>query len=111
MNLDLSLLTALVALALSTLNLFAGVRNLLSEGEKKIDERLKKAEGTLINHDRRIQTVEDGMQHLPTRESQHGIELSLRDINGRFATLDERLKPIAATTERLHELLMEQVRK
>ncbi len=111
MSFDLSLLTALVALALSTLNLFAAVRNIMSEGEKKIDERLKKAESTLISHDRRIQTVEGDMKHLPTRESQHRTELALSEMNGRFAALEEKLKPIAATSERLHELLMEQARK
>lgn len=111
MTFDVSLVTAFVALALSTLNLLAAIRNLMSEGEKKMDERLKKAESTLITHDRRIQTVEDGMQHLPTRESQHSIELALRDINGRFAALDEKLKPIAAITERMHDLLLEQARK
>jgi len=54
---------------------------------------------------------ENDMKHLPDRDSQHRMELSLADMNGKFSALEERLKPIAQTSERLHELLLEQARK
>ncbi|OCJ64306.1 hypothetical protein A6U96_09360 [Agrobacterium tumefaciens] len=101
----------MVGLLLGTINLIILVKNLLATGEKKLDERLKSVENTLGTHGSNIQTLQEGMKHLPTRENQHSIELELRDMNGRFAALDEKLKPIAATTERLHDLLMEQARK
>ena len=111
MMLDTVAISSLVGLLLGAINLIILVKNLLAAGERKLDERLKSAEGTLGSHGSRIQTLEEGMKHLPTRESQHSIELALRDMNGRFSALDEKLKPIAATTERLHDLLMEQARK
>lgn len=111
MNIDLTTVAALVALALGCLNLVAAVRTLLSAGEQKLDQRLRVAEKTLIDHDRRIQTVEGEMKHLPDKGTAHKLELALADIVGRLNAMDERMKPIAATSERLHDLLLEQARK
>ncbi len=107
MTFDLSLLTALVALALSTLNLVAAVRNIMSEGEKKLAERMAKAESTLVSHDRRIQKIENDMAHMPNRETTHRLEVTLERMLGRLDTMDEKLKPIAATNSRLQEYLLE----
>lgn len=121
MMFDMSLITACVALALTTLNLFIGVRSLLSEGEKKLDQRLAKAETKLIEHDRRIQALENEVKHLPDRDTTHRIEMTMAQIMGRldaqdatlagrFAAMDERLKPIQAIGERLQDVLIEQAR-
>jgi hypothetical protein len=111
MNFDLAVISGLVALALSSLNLVAHVRTMMSSGEKKLDERLVKVEAKLVDHDRRIQTVENEMKHLPDRDSQHRMELQLSDMNGKFAALEERLKPIAAVSIRLQEFMLEQANK
>lgn len=108
---DVAAVSGLVALLLSSLNLIAHVRTMLSQGEKKLDERLTKSEHKLIEHDRRIQTLESEMKHLPDRETAHKLELALSQISGRLDTLDERLKPIAATSGRLQEFLLEQAQK
>ena len=118
---DMSLITACVALALTTLNLFLGIRSILSEGEKKLDQRLAKAESKLIEHDRRIQAVENEIKHLPDRDTTHRIEMTMAQIMGRldaqdatlagrFSAMDERLKPIQAIGERLQDVLIEQAR-
>ncbi|MDQ1196523.1 DUF2730 family protein [Agrobacterium sp. SORGH_AS 787] len=111
MTFDLSLLTALVALALSSLNLFVAVRNIMSEGEKKLAERMAKAETTLINHDRRIQKLENDLTHMPDRETTHRLEITLERMLGRLDTMDEKLKPIASTNHRLQEYLLENADK
>lgn len=111
MNLDMTAIGVLISLALNSINLIANVRTMLSAGEKKLEEKLTKAESKLIEHDRRIQTVESEIKHLPDRASTHRMELALSDMNGRFSALEEKLKPIAATSERLHELLMEQAKR
>ncbi len=111
MNFDLSLLTAMIALALSALNLVAAIRNLLSEGEKKLNERLTIAETTLIKHDRRIQKVENDLEHMPTGAAIHSLELMMERVLGRLDTMDERLKPIAATNLRLQDYLLEHAEK
>jgi hypothetical protein len=51
------------------------------------------------------------MKHLPTRESQHRIELNMAEINGRLDVLNESLKPIRANAELVNDLLREQVKK
>ncbi|MEH3091991.1 MAG: Clp protease [Agrobacterium cavarae] len=117
----MSLITACVALALSTLNLFAAIRGIMSEGEKKLDQRVTKAESKLVEYDRRIQALENEIKHLPDRATTHRIEMTMAQIMGRldsqdatlagrFAAMDERLKPIQAIGERLQDVLIEQAR-
>ncbi|MGE6741733.1 DUF2730 family protein [Allorhizobium pseudoryzae] len=108
MTFDLAVISGLVALALSSLNLIAHIRTMMSSGEKKLDDRLTKVELKLIEHDRRVQTIENEMKHLPDRDSQHRMELQLSDMNGKFTALEERLKPIAAVSIRLQEFMLEQ---
>lgn len=114
-------ITALVALLLSSINLFAAIRTLLSAGEKKLDERLSKAESKMIEYDRRIQALENEVKHLPDRDTTHRIEMTMTQIMGRldaqdaalagrFSAMDERLKPIQAIGERLQDVLIEQAR-
>ena len=80
----------------------------MSQGEKKLDERLAKVETKLVEHDRRIQAVESEMKHLPDRDMAHRLELAVEKMSGRLDTMAETLKPIRATTERMNELLMDQ---
>ncbi|WP_429813587.1 DUF2730 family protein [Ensifer sp. B1-9] len=110
-DLNLSLIMPWVGALLSIIALGTQLKNILSSGERKLDERLSKAEGTLISHDRRIQKVENELQHLPDRDTAHRLELTMEKISGRLDTLDERLKPIAATSGRLQEFLLEQANK
>lgn len=122
MSLDLAIVAPWVSFVLALIALLTQVKGWMSSGEKRIDERLTKAENKLIEYDRRIQTVEGDMRHLPDRDTAHKLELALAQISGRLdsmdaqiegrmTAMDERLKPIAATSERLHELLMEQAKR
>ncbi|MBB3963501.1 DUF2730 family protein [Rhizobium metallidurans] len=121
MNFTQSDITSLVALLLSSINLFAAIRTILSAGEKKLDERLSKVESKLVEYDRRIQALENEVKHLPDRDTTHRIEMTMAQIMGRldsqdatlagrFAAMDERLKPIQAIGERLQDVLIEQAR-
>lgn len=107
---DLSIIMPWIGAALSIIALGTQLKAIMSSGEKKLDERLTKAENSLVGYDRRIQTVEGEIKHLPTREAQHQIEISLEKINGRLDTLAESLKPIKHNGEMLNELLREQVK-
>lgn len=111
MNFDLATATPIVAFILAAIALATQVKSILSSGEKKLDERLTKAEGKLVEYDRRIQTIESEMHHLPDRETTHKMQISMERIAGRLDTMDERLRPIAATNHRLQEYLLEQARK
>ncbi|MDJ1463422.1 MULTISPECIES: DUF2730 family protein [Nitratireductor] len=66
---------------------------------------------TLAQHDKRIQKLENQLEHLPDSGSAHRLELAIERLNGRIETLDERLKPVAAISERMQELLLEQAKR
>lgn len=106
------------SLALALIALLGHAKGYFSSGEKTLVSRLNKAEQDiegsekkLIEHDRRIQSVEAELKHLPDRETAHRLDLALAQISGRLDTLDERLNPIAATSRRLQEFLLEQAKK
>lgn len=117
------------SIALNLIALAGVIKLWINQGEKSLEkdvtsitERISKAEAKLIEYDRRIQTVEGDMRHMPDRDTAHKLELALAQISGRLdsmdaqiegrmTAMDERLKPIAATSERLHELLMEQAKR
>lgn len=120
--LDIAPILAWIIAAMTVVNFVVLMKNLLSAGEKKLEERLSKVESKLVEHDRRVQTVEGDMKHLPKQETMHGIEMTMLKIisrldkqdatlEGRFSAMDERLRPIQAIGERLQDALMEQVRK
>lgn len=100
-----------IGMVLGAIALLTQVKGILSSGEKKLEERTKANELKLIEHDRRIQTVENEMKHLPDRDMAHRLELNLEKLSSQVATLNERVKPIAATNERMMELLMEAGKK
>lgn len=110
-----------LTLALSSVALLGVLKGFFSSGEKQLEADIKTGrdeiallgkdieahETKLISHDRRIQAIEGEMRHLPDRESQHRLELALEKVNGRLDTLNETLKPIKATNERMNQLLVE----
>ncbi|MCZ7469042.1 DUF2730 domain-containing protein [Agrobacterium sp. O3.4] len=117
------------SLALSAIAIFGHVKGWMNTGEKQLTEdvaalKIQQAadvaalksedeshEKKLIEHDRRIQSVESDMKYLPDRESQHRLELALEKVNGRLDTLNETLKPIKANGEAMNELLLERARQ
>lgn len=111
MGMDLQTLMPWIAAALSISTLLTNIYTVFTSPSRKNAADINKMYGDLAKHDRRIQTVEGEMKHLPDRNAHHRMELSLTEMNGRFSALEEKLKPIAATSERLHELLMEQAKK
>ena len=104
-------LAAWFGLAAVVISVANTVYSILSSPSKKNADHLKGVDEKLTDHEKRIQSVEDEMRHLPDRDSQHRVELALAQMTGRFEALDERLKPIAATSERLSEFLLDQARK
>ena len=111
MNFDFPVVATFVSFVFSSLNLIVLIKSIMSAGEKKLDERLAKAESKLVEHDRRVQTVEGEMKHMPDRDMAHRLELAVEKMSGRLDTMAETLKPIRSTSERMNELLVEQAKK
>ncbi|TCP88931.1 hypothetical protein C8J31_102100 [Rhizobium sp. PP-CC-2G-626] len=74
-------------------------------------EEIKVLITSLTELARRTQALEGEMKHMPDRDMAHRLELTMEKISGRLDTLDERVKPIAATSVRLQEYLLEQAEK
>lgn len=91
---------------ISIITLLTLLKNILSSGEKKLGEDLAEAKKKLIEHDRRIQTIEGEIKHLPDRETTHRMELAMTEISGKLNVMAERLKPIEAIGERLQNTLL-----
>jgi hypothetical protein len=55
----------------------------------------------------RATKVEAHMEHLPSKDTSHRLEIALSKMEGEMSTLAERIKPIAAMSARLQEKLIE----
>lgn len=56
----------------------------------------------------RVSRIEGTVQHLPDKDLTHRMEISLSELRGEMKALAERLSPVAATSARLQEFLLEQ---
>ena len=108
---DLAILTPWIAAALSIIALLGHAKTYFGSEGKAAAQEWRDLKDTVEDRGRRLQSVESDIRHLPDIDAQHRVEIALTEINGRFAAIEEKLKPIAATSERLHSLLMEQARK
>lgn len=106
MILDLAAVSGMVALALSTLNLFGLLRNMFTSGERKLDERVGKVETKLIEHDRRIQTVESEFQHLPKKDDVHRMQVAMTEMQGQLGSMVKTTEATERATRRVEEFLL-----
>lgn len=122
MALDLAIIMPWITAALSIIAFLTAIKNILGSPTRENAEKIAKHEQKLIEHDRRIQTLESDIRHLPNRDTAHNLEIALTqisgrlnsmeaEISGRLNAMDERLNPIAATSVRLQEFLLDQVKK
>ncbi|MCF1449979.1 DUF2730 family protein [Agrobacterium vitis] len=121
MIMDMTAIGVLISLALNSINLLTQFRTMMATGEKKLEERMVKVESKLVEYDRRIQSLESELKHLPDRGTTHRLELSMAEIAGRlntievaqagrFSAMEQKLAPIQAMGERLNEVLLEQAK-
>jgi predicted nucleic acid-binding protein len=57
----------------------------------------------------RVVKVEATMAHLPSKDTTHHLELSMAEMRGELRTLAERIKPIAAISDRIQDAVLEKV--
>lgn len=106
MNFNLADATPIVAFILSAIALATQVKSILSSGEKKLDERQKTAEKTLIDHDRRIQAIEGELKHLPDKDSVHKLQVDLTEMKGQISTMVKSSEATERATRRVEEFLI-----
>ncbi|MPZ57601.1 MAG: DUF2730 family protein [Rhizobiales bacterium] len=96
-----STLVALVALGVA----IAGNRSkAMSEKMRWLADRVDKVED-------RATAIETRLEHLPAKETTHRLEVSMTELRAEVAVLAERIKPVAAVSERLQEFLLDEVKR
>lgn len=101
----LEVLMPWISAALAIIALVTQIKTILSAGEKKLDERVTKAEKTLIDHDRRIQSTEGELKHLPDKDTVTEIRLAMVELKGTVVTLGESVSSISRTVHRIDDYL------
>lgn len=104
----LSLVGSLVILLLSTKFVTKVDHDRATES---LDGKFNRAIDKADKIEDRVAALENEFRHLPDRGSVHTIQLALADVKGELKAMGEQMKPIAATSERLQEFLLEQARK
>jgi uncharacterized coiled-coil protein SlyX len=95
-----------LAAATAILSLATTVWSVLSSPARKTAERLNAFETRLITLEREVAMLDARLDGLPTREMLHGLELSLTRLETQLGRIDERLRPVAATMERMQDMLV-----
>jgi hypothetical protein len=111
MLVDVNPIVVWVSLILSIVTLAGMLKTWLSSGEKEIDERLGVAEKTLINHDRRVQTVESELKHLPDKDMVMDLKLAMAELKGTVSTLGETVGSVSRTVHRIDDYLREDTKQ
>lgn len=82
-----------------------------ADREKAREDRQKQGDAIVGRFglvEQRLLKIESDLTHLPDRGQTHRLELAVERLTGRMETLDERLKPVAAISDRLQEFLLDQ---
>lgn len=104
------LLVWVSALAL-LLSFGTAVWTVFSGPSRKNATKIETMETRMVGLEGQHARLRDRVDGLPNADMMHRLELSLARMEGHIDKLDERLKPVAAISERMQELLIEQGRK
>lgn len=74
-------------------------------------ERVTGIEGRVDKLEERTTRVEAEIRHLPDKDSTHRMELAIGDLRADVRVIAEQLKPVAATSSRLQEYMLEQAKQ
>lgn len=70
---------------------------------KSFDAHLEQGGKLMSRLENGLALVEKELRHMPDKETTHRLEIAITALGGRLQMLEERIKPIAAQAERLHE--------
>ena len=68
-------------------------------------EHLKTVDGSLKSHDRRIQKMENEIEHLPDKDDVVELKLAMAKLEGTVGRLDDSLKGVDRTVRRIDDFL------
>lgn len=88
------------------LALLSSVHSWLTSRSQVNSEHLKRVDGNLKDHDRRIQKVESEIEHLPSKDSLHQLDLAMKDLQGDVKQMSANLESVTRTSHRVERFLM-----
>ncbi|MES2987664.1 MAG: DUF2730 family protein [Pseudomonadota bacterium] len=95
---------------LTAISLLMNIANMIwvwrSSGGAALDKRLGAIEAKLITHDRRVQTIEGELKHLPTREDLHKLDRSLTELTTELKGHGRDLGQVERAVDRIERHLM-----
>lgn len=80
--------------------------NMMSSGSRKNAATLETHGRTLHSLEERVNAVEHRLGEMPRRDDFHALDKEMTELRGAMGVLGERLKPVEATLERLHDVLL-----
>lgn len=102
------------AIVLALIAIAGHIKTWMSSGEKVLEDKVSalgaaadEADKKLTEHDRRIQTLENDLDHVPKAEMFHELALEVSEMRGDIKALTERLTSVAAVSNRLEQWLDE----
>ncbi|PZU15680.1 MAG: DUF2730 domain-containing protein [Shinella sp.] len=88
------------------------IKNWMSSGEKQLtkDQKtqsvsIERHESKLTDHDRRIQTVENELKHLPDKDTVNELRVAMTRMAGDVGILSESMGSISRTVHRIDDYL------
>lgn len=66
----------------------------------------KKSAETLVGHGSRIQRLEDQIQHLPSKDTVHQLQLDLTEMKGQMTSMVKSSEATERATRRVEDFLM-----
>lgn len=74
--------------------------------EKRVETEVGQLDRRMDHVESRTAKIEVELEHMPTRDGAHRLELAVTELNGKMEVLHERLKPVAAIADRMQDLLL-----
>ncbi|QXN68030.1 tail needle protein [Microcystis phage Mwe-Yong1] len=79
--------------------------NWLQSPSKQNAEAIKVMLDKLTEHDRRVQTLETELKHLPSADTVHELRLQFSQLQGTVGRMDEQIGSVARTVHRIDDYL------
>ncbi len=67
---------------------------------------LSRGSAKTADHERRIQSIEGEMKHLPSKEDVGALKLAVAEVNGKLNTAESELGSVARTVRRIEDHLL-----
>lgn len=95
---------------LTAISLLLGIANLIwswmSKGGARLAAKLDKVDACTDEHERRIQSIEGELKHMPSRQDVAALELQLNTVQGQVQSIDREVASVARTARRIEEHLL-----